>query len=665
MSSPCVPPPTLPVAAEGTHRAVDAPARSGRERPSGLQRPGSPAPRAPVSRHWLLLVATAFFFLMFFGPDLYGAARTDNISYSTFLSDLTHHQVATVSVGSSGELTGTLSSGDRFTAQAPVWALTTNDLASRLEAGGVRVSAYQQGDTLRQVVASVLPTLFFVGALAWMGRRARQAVASGASGLGGMFKSKAQLTEAQRPATRFVDVAGYQGVKQEVREVVDYLQDPERYRRAGAKGPRGVLLVGPPGTGKTLLARAVAGEAQVPFYAVTGSSFVEVFVGLGASRVRDLFTEARKNAPAIVFIDEIDAIGIRRASARIGGNDEREQTLNQLLAEMDGFSGDSSVVVLANTNRPEVLDPALLRPGRFDRQVQVPLPSLADRERILDVHARGKRLADDVDMSVVARGTPGFSGADLANLINEAALRAARDNRDELLAADFDEARDRLILGRRDASTVLLSDERHAVAVHESGHALVAALCPTADPVSKITILPAGMALGMTHQLPEDERRLYTEAYLQESLAVRLGGRSAERVVLGQGSTGAANDLAGATELAVRMVREYGLSQELGPVAYPPPATACLDGSVPDRPYAEATQIMVDTAVSRLLREAEARATELVTRHRGALNELTERLLDEETLDGSVVYDIVGHRSINGARPNPSDPDHPARGVRA
>ncbi|MGP3910176.1 ATP-dependent zinc metalloprotease FtsH [Nonomuraea sp. 10N515B] len=423
-------------------------------------------------------------------------------------------------------------------------------------------------------------------------------------------------------------------MKQEIMEVVDYLQNPGRYLLAGARGPRGVLLMGPPGTGKTLLARAVAGEARVPFYAVTGSSFVELFVGLGASRVRELFAEARRSAPSIIFIDEIDAIGARRTIAGVGGHDEREQTLNQLLAEMDGFAGDSSVVVLANTNRPEALDPALLRPGRFDREIHVPLPTLADRTRILAVHTRGKRLGLDVDLSVVARATPGFSGADLANLVNEAALRAARGDRAEIRAADFDDARDRLVLGRRDESIALLPEERERVAVHESGHALVAALSPTADPVSKITILPSGMALGATHQIPEDERRLYTEQHLHDSLAVRLGGRAAELLVFGEASTGAASDLVGATQLAVRMVREYGLSPELGPVAYPP--------DLSDRPYAEATQRIVDREVARFVRLAEQYALDLLSTHRDALHDLVERLLAEETLDGHVVYDIAG-----------------------
>ncbi len=398
-------------------------------------------------------------------------------------------------------------------------------------------------------------------------------------------------------------------------------------------------MVGPPGTGKTLLARAVAGEARVPFYAVTGSSFVEMFVGLGASRVRELFAEARRNGPAIVFIDEIDAIGGRRGTSGFAGHDEREQTLNQLLAELDGFTETSSVVVLANTNRPEILDPALLRPGRFDRQVQVPLPVLADREQILTVHTRTKKLSGTVDLHAVARGTPGFSGADLANLVNEAALRAARVNRDMLLARDFDDARERLILGRRDGNA-LLPEERLRVAVHESGHALVAGLSPTADPVAKITILPAGMSLGATHQLPTEERRLYTEQHLCESLAVLLAGRAAELTVFDQASTGAAQDLDGATQLAVRMVREYGFSARLGPVAYPP-ATAEHTEPALDRPYAQQTQRLVDNEVSRLVRDAEQHATELLRQHRVALDQLTQRLLAEETVDGSVVYDII------------------------
>jgi cell division protease FtsH len=428
--------------------------------------------------------------------------------------------------------------------------------------------------------------------------------------------------------------------------VVDFLRNPDRYRRAGAMAPRGVLMVGPPGTGKTLIARAVAGEAGVPFFSVTGSSFVEMFVGVGAARVRDLFAEARKAAPAIIFIDEIDAIGQRRAgSGAVVSNDEREQTLNQLLSEMDGFDVTAGIVVLGATNRPEVLDPALLRPGRFDRQIVIPLPTLAERAAILAVHCRDKKLGPDVDLTVVARGTPGFSGADLANLANEAAINAVRQGREVLSAADFDDARDRIMLGRREGSNVLLPEEKHAVAVHESGHALVAALSPHADPVAKITILPAGQALGVTEQLPVDERHLYGEDYLTESLAVRLGGRAAELVELGQGSTGAANDLASATDLATKMVREFGLSTKIGPVGYPEGGSVFLGGGGPgmsSRPFAEATQAAIDGEVSRLLREAEQTAVSLIRSHHDELMELVGLLLERETVDGSEVYRIVG-----------------------
>ena len=407
-------------------------------------------------------------------------------------------------------------------------------------------------------------------------------------------------------------------------------------------GPRGVLMVGPPGTGKTLLARAVAGEADVPFFSLTGSSFVELFVGVGAARVRDLFADARKRAPAIVFIDEIDAIGQRRGGA-IVSNDEREQTLNQLLAEMDGFDRSTGVVVIAATNRPEILDPALLRPGRFDRQVEIPLPNLAERTAILAVHARGKNLGPDVDLGAVGRSAPGFSGADLANLVNEAAIFAVRAGRDVITAADFSEARDRILLGRREGSNALTVEEKHAVAVHEAGHALVAALSPNADPIAKVTILPAGQALGVTEQLPLLERHLYPESYLLDTLAIRMGGRSAERLVLGEISTGASNDLAGATQVATRMVREFGMSSRLGPVGFSTGEPQYLgEQQVTSRPYAEATQRVIDEEVSRLLADAEERANALLERHRDELMRIVDLLLKRETIDGADVEEIVG-----------------------
>jgi cell division protease FtsH len=501
---------------------------------------------------------------------------------------------------------------------------------------------------------SFLPLLLLIGVFVWLGRSTRRQLSGGLMGIGG---SKAKVYDESRPTTRFSDVAGYEGAKREVVEVVDFLKNPERYSRAGAVGPRGLLMVGPPGTGKTLMARAVAGEAEVPFLALTGSSFVELFVGVGASRVRDLFADARKRAPSIIFIDEIDAIGQRRGGS-IVSNDEREQTLNQLLAEMDGFDPQTGVVVIAATNRPEVLDPALLRPGRFDREVEIPLPNQAERAAILAVHSKEKHLGKDVDLGAVARATPGFSGADLANLINEAAIVAVRHDRDVISAQDIDEARDRIILGRRDGSNALLPEEKHSVAVHESGHALVALLSEHADPVAKVTILPAGRALGVTEQLPVDERHLYSESYLHDSLAIRLGGRAAEVLVLGEASTGAANDLAGATDLAVRMVREWGLSARLGPIGYGPDSPQYLGGSPlgQSRPYAEATQRAIDEEVSRLLRDAEERATALLTENRASLDSVVGLLLEKETISGQELTDVVraARASSPAASPRPA-----------
>jgi cell division protease FtsH len=464
----------------------------------------------------------------------------------------------------------------------------------------------------------------------------------GGGGLMGIGRSKAKVYDEERPSTRFADVAGYEGAKAEVSEVVDFLKHPERYTRAGAIGPKGVLMAGPPGTGKTLLARAVAGEAEVPFLALTGSSFVEMFVGVGASRVRDLFADARKRAPSIIFIDEIDAIGGKRNSGgAFAGNDEREQTLNQMLAEMDGFDPATGVVVIAATNRPESLDPALLRPGRFDRTVEIPLPNQREREAILRNHVLDKTMAPDVDLNAVSRGTPGFSGADLANLANEAAIHAVREGRDVVHEVDFDVARDRLLIGRRDSSNALLPEEKYSVAVHETGHALVAALSEHADPVAKVTILPAGAALGVTEQLPEVERHLYSHSYLRDSLAVRLGGRAAELLVLGEASTGASNDLAGATQLAVRMVREWGLSERIGPVGYGAEGPGYLGDGGFVRSYAEDTQRAIDQEVAALLRDAEARALALLGAHRDDLRRVVDLLLDKETIDGAELMAVI------------------------
>jgi cell division protease FtsH len=589
----------------------------------------------------MLIVIFALFFLL---PT---RSPSTSLTYSQFLHDVSAHQVKTVQLASTpgGTSSGTLTNGKSFTVVVPPQA--GQELLTELQDNNVTVSSAPSGngfgtEVLIYLITFGLPILIFV----WLFRRISRGAGGGLQGALGVGRSRAKIFDEEQPSTTFADVAGYEGAKSEIAEVVDFLKMPERYSRVGAIVPRGVLMVGPPGTGKTLLARAVAGEAHVPFFSVTGSGFVELFVGVGASRVRDLFEQARKRAPAIIFIDEVDAIGQRRAgSGAVVSNDEREQTLNQLLAEMDGFEPSTGIVVLAATNRPEILDPALLRPGRFDRQVTIPLPNVTERAAILAVHSRGKMLAPDVSLDAIARGTPGFSGADLANLTNEAAIFAVRDGRDTITAADFDAARDRIILGRREGSNVLLPEEKHAVAVHESGHALVAALSPQADPVAKVTILPAGQTLGVTEQLPLVERHMYGEDYLHDSLAVRLGGRAAELVVLGQGSTGAANDLAGATDLATKMVREFGLSKTLGPVGYPEGGSVFLGPGGPgmsSRPFAEATQAEIDREVAMLLREAEKRAVELLTEHRSVLDALTDLLLEMETVDGSQVYRLAG-----------------------
>jgi cell division protease FtsH len=603
----------------------------------------------------MLVVIFALFFLL---PT---RSPSTSLTYSQFLHDVSAHQVKTVELASTpgGTSSGTLTNGKSFTVVIPPQA--GQELLTELQDNNVAVSSAPSGngfgtEVLIYLITFGLPILIFV----WIFRRISRNAGGGLQGALGVGRSRAKIFDEERPSTTFADVAGYEGAKAEIAEVVDFLRQPERYTRAGAMVPRGVLMVGPPGTGKTLLARAVAGEAHVPFFSVTGSGFVELFVGVGASRVRDLFEQARKRAPAIIFIDEVDAIGQRRAgSGAVVSNDEREQTLNQLLAEMDGFEPSAGIVVLAATNRPEILDPALLRPGRFDRQVTIPLPNVSERTAILAVHCRGKKLAPDVNLDAIARGTPGFSGADLANLTNEAAIFAVRDGRDVITAADFDAARDRIILGRREGSNVLLPEEKHAVAVHESGHALVAALAPQADPVAKVTILPAGQALGVTEQLPLVERHLYGEDYLHDSLAVRLGGRAAELVVLGQGSTGAANDLAGATDLATKMVREFGLSKTLGPVGYPEGGSVFLGSGGPgmsSRPFAEATQAEIDREVAMLLREAEKRAVELLTEHRSVLDALANLLLENETVDGSEVYRLAGLPDRSATPPSVARP---------
>jgi len=608
-----------------------------------MSQPGPPGQaNAAPWRRWLLPAAIAAGFVTELALPR-GAAPSTPLTYTQFVADVGAGTVRAVTIDPAGQVSGSLGSGQPFTTTIPV-ALGDNGLAGDLAAHHVQVTATAAAtsSSLLPALAGLLPLLLIGGLIYFVFRSVRRQSGGLGGGLGALkslTKAKARVIDAERPPARFADVAGYPAVKTEISEVVDYLRDPGRYHRAGARGPRGVLMTGPPGTGKTLLARAVAGEARVPFFSVSGSGFVEMFVGVGAARVRDLFEQARTRAPAIVFIDEIDALGARRDQGGLAGSDEREQTLNQLLAEMDGFDQADGVVVLAATNRPDALDPALRRPGRFDRQVTVPLPDRAERSAILAAHARGKDLGPDTDFDEIAAATPGFSGADLANLVNEAAVTAVRAGRTSLTAADFDVARDRMLLGTRHSSPPA-PGELATVAVHEAGHALVAVLSPHADPVSRVTVLGAGQALGLTEMLPADDRRLYGERHLAATLAVRLGGQAAERLVLGEASTGAADDLASATALATQMVREFGLSDKMGPVSYSGPP-ADHPGLTAARSYSEHTQWLVDQEVAAILAKAETHARDLLTCHREALDRLTAALLEQETVTGDQVRALV------------------------
>ena len=528
-----------------------------------------------------------------------------------------------------------------FTTQRPSFA--TDDLYGTLAAKGVTVNATLPDappPLWQQIVVGFGPTLLFVGLLLWFLRR-RSAGSGGLGGLGGFGKSRASLYQPDAgPRTTFADVAGIDEVEHEVSEIVDFLREPQRYTRLGARIPRGVLLSGPPGTGKTLLARAVAGEAHVPFFSASASEFIEAIVGVGASRVRDLFDQAKKVAPAIIFIDELDAIGRARGGAfSVGGVDEREQTLNQILTEMDGFQGNEGVVVLAATNRPEILDPALLRPGRFDRRVSVNAPDLGGRLKILQVHVRGVPLAPDVDLAAVAAATPGMVGADLANLVNEAALAAAEHHHDQVTGADFGEALEKIVLGTV-RGIVLSPEEKLSTAYHESGHALLGMLTPGADPVRRVTIVPRGQALGVTVQTPQVDRYGYSEKYLRGRITGALGGRAAEQIVYGDVTTGAESDLDQATRLARQMVGRWGMSAAVGPVSVLPPPGQ-------EQPFggdgvAPATKELVDDEVRRLIDDCYRDAVDTLRSNRTRLDRLAHTLLERETLNEDEAYTAAG-----------------------
>jgi cell division protease FtsH len=471
-------------------------------------------------------------------------------------------------------------------------------------------------------------------------------------------KSKAKLLASQQKKVTFKDVAGVDEAKEELQEIIEFLREPQKFQKLGGRIPKGVLLMGPPGTGKTLLARAIAGEANVPFFSISGSDFVEMFVGVGASRVRDLFEQGKKNAPCIIFIDEIDAVGRHRGAGLGGGHDEREQTLNQLLVEMDGFESNDGVILIAATNRPDVLDPALLRPGRFDRRVVVSRPDVRGREGILQVHTRKIPLAEDVDISVLARATPGFSGADLANLVNEAALLAARRNQKFVTMADFESSKDKVLMGAERKSMIITDEEKRLTAFHEAGHALVAALLPHTDPLHKVTIIPRGMALGLTQQLPTEEKHNYTKEQLQSRIAVCMGGRIAEDMVFQEISTGAQNDIEQATEMARKMVCEWGMSETLGPLTYGKKEEQIFLGKEFNRhqDYSEATALKIDAEIKRIVTEQYERAQRTLTDNREILNRVAEALLEHEVLDADQLKALVEGRPIEVRRPAPTPP---------
>jgi len=634
------------------------PATPGQQKPPPNQkRPDALAPMR-TRRFWITL-AILFAANLLLGQILtgIGQAPTVTISYNAFLAQVSEDNV--VSITSTGEsITGvtkkavTDSSGTsstKFQTQRPAFA--TDDLEAQLQQHNVTINAKDPNAATPLWVTLLFsfgPTILLVAIFLYLSRRAAGAGAGGI--LGSFGQSRARLYDAERPAVTFNDVAGIDEVKADLQEVVDFLREPQKYSRLGGTAPKGVLLIGAPGTGKTLLARAVAGEAKVPFFSISGSEFVEAIVGVGASRVRDLFAKARAAAPAIIFIDELDAIGrSRSATLRLGGNDEQEQTLNQILTEMDGFDSREGVIVLAATNRADVLDPALLRPGRFDRRVTVQAPDRRGRAAILNIHTRNVPLGPDVDLDQVASQTPGLVGADLKNLVNEAALGAARKAESAVTMADFAEAIEKTLLGSE--RKILLSEkDRERIAYHESGHALLGLLVPGADPVKKVTIVPRGQALGVTLQSPIDDRFNYGEDYLRARLVGALGGRAAERLIYGVVTTGAENDLQQVTRIAHEMVARWGMSPKVGPLNY-----SDGDGAVfQQRPYSEATAQLIDDEVRRIADECLADAERMLTEHRPQLDALAHSLLKNDSLDEGEILQVTGIKAQGGVEAPPA-----------
>ena len=583
-------------------------------------------------------------------------SNPQEVTYSSFLSEVDADRVKKVEFTDATPGTGTsvLNFERADDTKGVTFGPYDKDLVNVLVRHKVEIvqARPDNSPSLWQIVATFLPYVLFIGIFIYFIRQMQQGGSRGAMTFG---RSRAKLQGENEVKVTFADVAGCDEAKEEVAELVEFLRDPGKFQKLGGRIPRGILMVGSPGTGKTLLARAIAGEAKVPFFSISGSDFVEMFVGVGASRVRDMFETAKKHAPCIIFIDEIDAVGRHRGAGLGGGHDEREQTLNQLLVEMDGFESNEGVILVAATNRPDVLDPALLRPGRFDRRIVVNRPDVKGREGILLVHTKKIPLGDDVDVAVLARGSSGFSGADLANLVNEAALNAARYNQKVVRMLDFEFAKDKVLMGAERRSMIITESEKRVTAIHEAGHALLAVMLPHAEPIHKVSIIPRGMALGITMQLPADEKHNYSREHLEDQIAILLGGRIAEEVTIGSITTGAGNDLERATELARRMVCEWGMSIAMGPLTFGKKEEQIFLGReiAQHQDYSEDTALKIDQEVKRFVTDNYTKAQAILTEHKQRLLDLAEALLQRETLDGEQVKRLAAGMPLDDPAPTP------------
>ena len=604
---------------------------------------------------WMVLVVVVVL-IWNFSTDF--QTRDESVSFSEFIRMVDSGQVESVTLAGN-EVSGSTTSGESFRSYAPP---QYEGLVNRLVERDVAVSAREAaGSPWATLLYTWAPLLLILGFWIFFMRQ----VQTGGNKALSFGKSRAKLSSSSQKKVTFKDVAGVEEPKEELQEIIEFLKEPQKFQKLGGRIPKGVLLMGPPGTGKTLLARAVAGEANVPFFSISGSDFVEMFVGVGASRVRDLFEQGKKNAPCIVFIDEIDAVGRHRGAGLGGGHDEREQTLNQLLVEMDGFESNEGVILVAATNRPDVLDPALLRPGRFDRRIVVNRPDVKGREGILGVHTRKIPLSDNVDVHVLARGTSGFSGADLANLVNEAALNAARYNQKVVQMQDFEFAKDKVLMGSERRSMIISDEEKQVTAVHEGGHALLAVLLPHADPIHKVTIIPRGMALGVTQQLPVDDKHNYSRDYLNDQIAILLGGRLAEELTNGNVTTGAGNDLDRATDMARRMVCEWGMSESIGPLTYGKKEEQVFLGRdfAQSQDYSEGTAIRIDQEIKRIVTENYERARDLLRSHKDELIRIAEELLIREVLDADQVMRLAKGLPLDDPTPDSASGSAPPAGT--